>query len=252
MPAEDVAPVLEVRGLSKSYGAIQAVDGVSFALRPGHVTALVGDNGAGKSTVLKMISGALRPDSGEILMDGHPVRLSDPVAARQLGIETVYQDLALLPNLNVTSNLFLGRETLRPGIGRAFRQLHRRRMANEARGLLRRLEIDVPSLETPIGKMSGGQRQSIAIARAIRFASRVLLMDEPTAALGVAQSASVLRLVESARKDGISVLIISHILPHVIKLADSILVLRHGRLVGELSREDASQEQLVRLIVGSV
>jgi fructose transport system ATP-binding protein len=248
--AVDAPPVLEIRELSKAYGALKAVDSVSFKMRSGEVTALVGDNGAGKSTVVKMISGALIPDSGEILISQVPVHLSDPIAARRLGIETVYQDLAVLPNLDVVTNLYIGREIYRRGIGRFFRVLNRRMMLEEASVLLADLDIKISSLKQAVGSLSGGQRQSVAIGRAFGFASKVLIMDEPTAALGVAESAAVLRLVNQARERGLAVLIISHILPHVIDLADRVVVMRHGRLVGELSREETSQEVLVRLIVG--
>jgi ABC-type sugar transport system ATPase subunit len=247
---DEEAAVVELRAVSKSYGMLKAVDGVSFALRRGQVTALVGDNGAGKSTVVKMMSGVLVPDSGEIIVDGLKAHMPDPVAARRLGIETVYQDLAVLPNLDVVTNLYLGREMYRGPFRRVTKVLNRPAMLTEARSLLADLDIHIPSLTQAVGSLSGGQRQSVAIARAIAFASKVLIMDEPTAALGVAQSAAVLRLVRRARNRGLAVLIISHILPHVVDLADEVVVMRHGRVVGQLDRAEATQELLVRLIVG--
>ncbi len=243
-------PVLEVRDLCKSYGTLKAVEFVSFALRSGQVTALVGDNGAGKSTVVKMIAGALVPDSGEIVVGNVPVRMSDPISARRLGIETVYQDLAVLPNLDVVTNLYIGREIYRGGVGRFVRMVNRRAMLEQARVLLADLDIKISSLRQPVGSLSGGQRQSVAIGRALAFASKVLIMDEPTAALGVAESAAVLRLVNHARDRGLAVLIISHILPHVIDLADQVVVMRHGRVVGVLGRPETTQQRLVELIVG--
>ena len=246
----DAMPALELRNLSKSYGALRAVDQVTFMLYSGKVTALVGDNGAGKSTVVKMISGVLAPDAGQLAIGGKPVHLTDPVVARRLGIETVYQDLAVLPNLDVVTNLYLGREIYRGKFGRVTKWLNRPAMLRQAEALLSSLDISLPSLTQDVGSLSGGQRQSVAIARAIAFASRVLIMDEPTAALGVAESAAVLRLVHQARDRGLAVLIISHILPHVIELADRVVVMRHGRLVAELAAAEATQEMLVRLIVG--
>jgi simple sugar transport system ATP-binding protein len=241
---------LEVLRLAKSYGAIRAVNNVSFGLPVGSITALVGDNGAGKSTVVKMLSGAVRPDAGIVKVRGARVRITDSVGARHLGIETVHQDLALLPNLSVAANLFLGREIMRRGVWGILGQLDRQAMRQQASRMLSELQIRLPSLETPTGLLSGGQRQSIAVARAVGFASTVLLMDEPTAALGVAQSAAVLTLARAAADQGLAVLIISHIIPQVLELADTILVLRHGRLVGRVERNEADHELLVRLIVG--
>ncbi len=242
--------VLEVRGVSKSYGVLKAVDDASLALATGEVTALIGDNGAGKSTLVKMMSGALRPDSGEILVDGQVERLGGPVVARRLGIETVYQDLALLPNLSVSDNLFLGRELMRSGLWGWLGQLDKKQMSRQSADLLKQLGIVVPSLDARAATLSGGQRQSVAIARAVGFSSKVLIMDEPTAALGVAASEAVLGLVESARDRGVAVLIISHILPHVLQLADRLVVLRHGRVVARLNRGEADHDRLIRLIVG--
>jgi ABC-type sugar transport system ATPase subunit len=245
------APLLETRGISKHYGMIRACEDISLTLGHGEVVAVVGDNGAGKSTLIKMLSGALQPDRGEILVDGEPVRLRGPNDARALGIETIYQDLALLPNLDVTTNLYLGRERTLPGALGMLGFVARRRMRQEARAHLEELRIRIPRLwGTPVESLSGGQRQSVAIARAVVWASKLVIMDEPTAALGVAQSEAVLSLVRRVREKGTSVIIISHILPHVIELADRVLVMRQGRLVASLEASEVSQDRLISLIVG--
>jgi ABC-type sugar transport system ATPase subunit len=244
-------PLLEARGVSKHYGMIRACEDVSFTLGHGEVVAIVGDNGAGKSTLIKMLSGALQPDAGEISVEGTPVRLRGPNDARALGIETIYQDLALLPNLDVTTNLYLGRERTLPGALGMLGFVARRQMRQEARAHLEELKIRIPKLwGTPVESLSGGQRQSVAIARAVVWASKLVIMDEPTAALGVAQSEAVLSLVRRVREKGTSVIIISHILPHVIELADRVLVMRHGRLVASLTASEVSQDRLISLIVG--
>ena len=213
--------------------------------------AIVGDNGAGKTTLIKMLSGAVAPDAGEILVEGSVVRINDPLDARALGIETIYQDLALLPNLDVTTNLYLGREQKVDGLLGLLGVVARRRMRGEAREHLDKLHIQIPKISgTPVESLSGGQRQSVAIARAIVWASKLVIMDEPTAALGVAQSRAVLDLVRRVREQGTSVVIISHILPHVLELADRVVVLRHGAKVAEISAEGVTQDRLIALIVG--
>jgi ABC-type sugar transport system ATPase subunit len=243
--------VLSARGLAKRYGTITAVDGVDVDIGDGEIVALVGDNGAGKSTLIKMLSGAVVPDAGEITVAGETVRLRSPLDARSVGIETIYQDLALLPNLDVTTNLYLGREeTLAHPFG-SLGLLARRRMRRDAQLHLEQLSIRLPrTWGTPVSLLSGGQRQSVAIARAMVWASRLVIMDEPTAALGVAQSRAVLDLVRRVRDRGTSVVIISHILPHVLELADRIVVMRHGAKVADLATTDVSQSQLIELIVG--
>jgi ABC-type sugar transport system ATPase subunit len=249
--SDATAPLLETRGISKHYGMIRACEDISLTLGHGEVVAVVGDNGAGKSTLIKMLSGALQPDRGEIVIEGEPVRLRGPNDARALGIETIYQDLALLPNLDVTTNLYLGRERTLPGALGMLGFVARRRMRQEARAHLDELRIRIPRLwGTPVESLSGGQRQSVAIARAVVWASKLVIMDEPTAALGVAQSEAVLSLVRRVREKGTSVIIISHILPHVIELADRVLVMRQGRLVASLEASDVSQDRLISLIVG--
>jgi simple sugar transport system ATP-binding protein len=242
---------LVARGLHKSYGMITAVDDVDIEIGVGQVVAVVGDNGAGKSTLIKMLSGAVVPDRGELIVGGEPVKLSTPNDARRVGIETIYQDLALLPNLDVTTNLYLGREETIQGPLGGLGILARRRMREEAKKHLSDLRITLPrTWGTPVAALSGGQRQSVAIARAMVWASRLVIMDEPTAALGVAQSQAVLELVRRVRERGTSVVIISHILPHVLELADRIVVMRHGRKVADLSSSGVSQDDLIELIVG--
>jgi fructose transport system ATP-binding protein len=247
-----MTPLVEARGLTKRYGAILAVDAADFSIGHGEIVAIVGDNGAGKSTLAKMLSGAVSPDGGEIAVEGRPVSFRGPADSRAEGIETIYQDLALLPNLDVITNLYLGREQRYPGIGGLARILDRKAMRQDAKQHLGDLKINIPKITgTAVEAMSGGQRQSVAIARAVMWASKLLIMDEPTAALGVAQSAAVLELVQRVRERGTSVVIISHILPHVLELADRIVVVRHGRIVADLPASGVSQDRLIALIVGS-
>jgi simple sugar transport system ATP-binding protein len=244
-------PFLRAEGLSKSYGLVEAVREVDFSISPNEIVALVGDNGAGKSTLIKMLAGAVEPDSGTITIDGKATRLSSPSEAKQLGIETVHQDLALLPNLDVTTNVFLGREIPARGIFGTLGFVARRRMRAEARQHLEELHISLPQVSgKSVDRLSGGQRQSVAVARAIVWARRLLIMDEPTAALGVAQASAVLELAQRARERGTSVVIISHILPHVLRIADRVVVLRHGQKVAELPASEVSEHLLIELIVG--
>jgi ABC-type sugar transport system ATPase subunit len=250
MTAANGAVVLEGVGLRKRYGTITAVDDVDIAIRAGEITAIVGDNGAGKSTLVKMLCGAVRPDAGEVRVAGEQVAMRNPLVARERGIEVVFQDLALAPNRDVVANLFLGRETTRSGVWTPFGFLDRRAMRRRAREQLASLEVNVPRLTgVPIAHLSGGQRRAVAVARAAFWAERAMLMDEPTAALGVRESAQVLKLARSIADRGLAVVLISHILPHVMELADRVVVMRHGRKVAELT-EDISSERLVRLIVG--
>jgi fructose transport system ATP-binding protein len=245
--------VLSARQLTKRFGPIQACTEVDLDIRAGALTAIVGDNGAGKSTLIKMLAGALQPDSGSILLRGQEVHFADPLQARSAGVETVYQTLALAPNLDTVSNVFLGRELTRRVVGIPFtRQLDEARMHRATEAEIKNLDVRIPRIRgIPLGKMSGGQQQSVAIARAAFWAKEVLLMDEPTAALGLKESRAVLDLVRRIVERGIAVVMISHILPHVIELADAIVVMRHGQKVAELQREDASMDNLVRLIVGA-
>ncbi len=244
-------PALAVRGATKRFGAITALDGVDLEVERGEVLALLGDNGAGKSTLIKCISGAHRLDSGSIEMDGGPVTIHSPADARELGIETVYQDLALFDNLKPSDNFYAGRELAGPSwLPRSLRVLRRRTMADATREVLDRLQVSLPRLDDPIGLMSGGQRQAVAVSRAAAFASNVVILDEPTAALGVRESLSVLDLIRRLRDDGKAVIVISHALDHVMEVANRVVVLRRGRKVGELPATREAHTQIVSLIVG--
>jgi len=245
--------VLHTRGIERKYGSITAVDGVDIDIYAGEIMAIVGDNGAGKSTMIKMLCGAIQPDSGELYLEGQEghVHLRSPHAARALGIETVFQDLALAPNRDVVSNLFLGREVYFGGLFSPLRILNTREMRRRAKEQLAELQINLPGLSGfELGQMSGGQRQSVAIARAAFWASRVLLMDEPTAALGVRESGAVLRLARSVADAGVAVVMVSHVLPHVMELADRVVVMRGGRKIAEIT-ENIRQDRLISLIVGA-
>jgi fructose transport system ATP-binding protein len=244
-------PLIQARGLTKYYGTIVASDGVDFDLGHGEIVAIVGDNGAGKSTLVKMISGAVTPDAGEIRVEGELATIRTPIEARGYGIETIYQDLAMPSNLDVVTNIYLGRERRRTGPLGWLGVIDRKGMRNDVGSHLADLNINIPKLSgTPVASLSGGQRQSVAIARAMVWASKVLIMDEPTAALGVKQSAAVLDIVRQIRSRGISVVIISHILPHVLELADRIVVMRHGHKVADLPAGELDEHQLIELIVG--
>ena len=239
------APVLELRSVTKRYGGITAVDSVSLAVPAGSIVALVGDNGAGKSTISKIIAGAVHPDEGEVLVGGKLRASIDPTEVRRSGIEVVYQDLALAPNLDVATNLFLGRERVR-----AFGWLDRAGMRREARDLLAQLDVYVPSLSTKVERLSGGQRQAIAIARATHWARSLVVMDEPTAALGVRETRKVEELVVALRKRGLAVLIVSHNLDQVFRLSDKILVMRRGNLVAQFDTSATTTEEVVSTITG--
>ncbi|OPG01612.1 ATP-binding cassette domain-containing protein [Microbispora sp. GKU 823] len=244
-------PVLEVRNLSKRYGSMAALTDVTLDLRPGEVLSLVGDNGAGKSTLLKILSGTTTPSGGEVVVAGEPRVFHGPADATAAGIATVYQDLALAPDLDVTGNLFLGREIVTSSApGRWFGWLDRREMHRRTEEALRRVRIHVPDVGRECGNLSGGQRQAVAIARAVTWCERVLLLDEPTAALGVEQQREVLTLIDHVRSMGTSVVLVSHQLPHVMQISDRIAVLRRGRLSAVLDRASATVERLVALITG--
>src|SRR6266850_243176 len=244
------APLLELRGISKRFGAVQALTDVRFDVRPGEVVALVGDNGAGKSTLIKIISGIFPPDAGTILWDGAPTVLHGPADAVALGISTVYQDLALADNLDVVANLFLGREV--GSAGGVFGTLDEIAMERRSISVLRRLSVKIPSVRTAIAALSGGQRQAVAAARSVLWENKVVLLDEPTAALGVGQTHEVLELVRRLRDDGRGVVIISHNLEDVFAVADRITVLRLGRYVGTYDAKTVSREQLVSYMTGAM
>jgi simple sugar transport system ATP-binding protein len=241
------APALAARSVVKSFGHVRALRGASFEAYPGEVTALVGDNGAGKSTLIKILSGVLAPDEGDVLIDGDPVRLADPQDAKRHGIETVYQDLALAPDLDAAANVFLGREI------RRFRFLHdHAEMRRRTAAAFKELGVGlVQDMREPVAAFSGGQKQSVAIARAAMWATKVIIMDEPTAALGVIQTAKVLELVQRIRDKGLAVVFISHNLPQVIDIADRIEVLRLGERVARFRRGETDVDQLIAAISGA-
>lgn len=244
-------PLLEARRLTKRYGSVLAVESIDLDLFGGEVLALIGDNGAGKSTLVKLLSGALRPDEGEIRLRGEEVTFETPHEARLRGIETIHQDLAVDPALDVAGNVYLGRELVYSFLPRPIAILRRGAMARGARERLEDLEIDLPAVTgAPVASLSGGQRQAVAIARAAAWATDVLFMDEPTAHLGVNQSRATLRLARQMAERGLAIVLITHTLPHVMEYADRIVVLRHGRSVADLPRAAATPEQLVSLIVG--
>jgi simple sugar transport system ATP-binding protein len=242
-------PALEARGVTKRYGHVLALDGASFSALPGEVVALIGDNGAGKSTLVKILAGAIRPDGGEVLVDGVPVHLASPLDARRHGIEAVYQDLALAPDLDAAANLHLGREIyLIPFL----RVLDRRAMRDRATAAFADLGIELPDVGAPVATLSGGQRQSVAVARAVAFASRIIFMDEPTAALGVVQRSRVLDTMRRVRDRGLSVVLVSHNMPEVLAVADRIEVLRMGRRVATFTASQTSVEELVGAMTGAL
>jgi simple sugar transport system ATP-binding protein len=244
----DAAPLLEVRSVSKRFGRIQALNSVSISLYPGEVLGLAGDNGAGKSTLVKIIAGVYRPDGGEIRYMGTPRTFETPGEARAAGIETIHQDLALAGNLDVGSNIFLGREPVRRWMG--IRILDRRKMEDAARAAARALGIRIERFDMPVRNLSGGQRQAVAIGRAIHWDARIIIMDEPTAALGVAEQHKLMSLIQTLRDQGRGIIFISHHLGDIFAVADRIAVLRRGVLTGEREKSATSPDEIVRLMVG--
>jgi D-xylose transport system ATP-binding protein len=252
-PAETPAApaTLVVRGATKRFGAVLALDGVDIQVSRGQVLALLGDNGAGKSTLIKCISGVHRLDSGTIELDGQLVAMRSPAEARALGIETVYQDLALFDNLDPVANFYAGREVAGPRfLPRGLRFLRRKEMATATTALLARLQVNVADPHAVVGLMSGGQRQAVAVARAAAFASRVVILDEPTAALGLRESRRVLDLIVRLREENHAVIVISHAMDHVVEIADRAIVMRRGRTVGVVDALRENQQRIVSLIVG--
>jgi ABC-type sugar transport system ATPase subunit len=244
-------PVLAVRRATKRFGGVLALDEVDVDVFSGEVLAVLGDNGAGKSTLIKCMSGVHRLDSGVIEMDGHPVAMHSPADARSLGIETVYQDLALFDNLSPSANFYAGREIAGPRwLPTGMRLMRLQEMSNATQEVLDRLQVTLPDLEAAVGFMSGGQRQAVAVARATAFESRLVILDEPTAALGLREARTVLDLIRRLRDDGKAVLVISHAMDHVMEVADRAIVMRRGRNVGELIPSEESRAQIVSLIVG--
>jgi len=245
-----MAYLLETRNITKRFGGLTAVDHVSMGVDAGEVVALLGDNGAGKSTLIKMISGVYQPDEGEIYLSGEKINIQSPIEALANGIETLYQDLALAENLNVYSNIFLGREKTKKVLG-FIDVLDHDYMFNESQKVLERLDIKIPSLSATIRTLSGGQRQAVAISRSIYWDAKVLIMDEPTAALGIAEQRKVLSLVKSLKNQGIGIIIISHQMHDVFEVADRIVVMRRGIKAGERLVKDVNPDDVVSLIVGA-
>jgi D-xylose transport system ATP-binding protein len=250
--SENRTPILEMRGISKRFGAVQALSEVDFEVYLGEVVALVGDNGAGKSTLVKIISGVYQPDAGQRFFDGREVTINNPRDATRLGIETVYQDLALADNLDVVANLYLGREQAQPLIPGFLDTMDEVAMEQTATRVIDDLHVRIPSVRTQVAALSGGQRQSTAVARAVMWNSRVVLLDEPTAALGVEQTRQVKDLILRLRERGLGVVVISHNLADVFDVSDRIIVLRLGRRVATLETHVANPEQVVAAITGAV
>ncbi len=242
-------PILEVRNLSKHFGAVRALSDFSMTVQAGEVVALAGDNGAGKSTLIKALSGVYRPSAGEIFLNGAPVHFTTPQEARDKGIETIYQDLALADNLSIGANIFLGREPMRKAFG-FLPVLDRRRMAEAARATMARLDFHVSRLEAPVSQFSGGQRQAVAIGRAVYWDARILIMDEPTAALGVPEQRKVLSLIRQLKAQGRGVIFISHNLQDIFAVSDRIIVLRRGVTAGARRIAETSHDEVVKLMIG--
>jgi simple sugar transport system ATP-binding protein len=242
-------PVLEARGIAKRFGRIVALKNVDLALGEAEVLALLGDNGAGKSTLIKILNGLFRPDRGQILWEGRPVQFHSPRNAYDLGIATVYQDLAVVDLMSIYRNMFLGREQEITRGFWPFRWLDRRRARREARAALGEIGIDIRNPDEPVARLSGGERQSIAIARGVHFSAKLLILDEPTSALSVKQSAQVLRSIEQARDKGLSVIVISHNVHHVYPVADRFVILAHGESIADFKRGERTKEEVSDLIV---
>jgi fructose transport system ATP-binding protein len=248
-PAAGSEAMLKAEGISKRFGGVEALRDVDIEIRSGELAALVGDNGAGKSTLVGILSGAIRPDHGQIWCNGREVHFHSPIDARNAGIETVYQTLALANHLDVAANLFLGREKYLLRLG-PFSILNRAAMRREARDLVARTGVQIPDIDSSVMNMSGGQRQGVAIARAAGWGSLVVLLDEPTAALGVQETARVLEIIRALKRQGITLLMISHNLRQVFGLVDTIWVLRHGRMVGRREVHTTRPQEIVSMITG--
>jgi D-xylose transport system ATP-binding protein len=245
-------PVLEMKGISKRFGAVQALSEVDFEVYPDEVVGLVGDNGAGKSTLVKVISGTYQPDSGKYIFDGQEVSVNNPHDATDLGIQTVYQDLALCDNLDVVANLYLGREETQPVIPGLFNSINEITMEQRALHFIKDLHVNIPSIRSRIATLSGGQRQSVAVARAVMWNSKVVILDEPTAALGVEQTHQVKELILRLREQGLGVVVISHNLVDIFDVSDRIVVLRLGKRVATFQTHVSNPEQVVAAITGAV
>ena len=245
MGAGGAAPLLQARGIWKSYGAVQALSDVDFDVHADECVALVGDNGAGKSTLIKIMCGALQPSRGELFLKGSEVKFAGPRDAQAARISVVHQDLALVEGLDVSTNVFLGQVPTR-----RFR-VDRKRMARETRQVLNQLAIDIPSVRTEVRLLSGGQRQAVAITRAVHHGGQLMIMDEPTAALGVQEQRKVLQLISTLKERGIAILVVSHNLEHVFSIADRVVVLRGGRIVGSREKAKTTHSEIVHMIVGA-
>ncbi|MGL4603688.1 MAG: ATP-binding cassette domain-containing protein [Iodobacter sp.] len=244
--------VIEAKGLVKRYGQVTALDGADFELRAGEILAVIGDNGAGKSSLIKALSGAMTPDSGEILLDGQSVHFKSPIEARRAGIETVYQDLAVAPAMTIAENLFMGREIRRQGLLGCLGFLDKQRMLKDSIAYMQELKIGIRSMTQPVETLSGGQRQGVAVARAAAFARHVVIMDEPTAALGVKEGNMVLELIRNVRDRGLPVVLISHNMPHVFEIADRIHVARLGRRAAVLNPRAITMSDAVAVMTGAM
>jgi fructose transport system ATP-binding protein len=248
----NLAPlVLRARGLVKCYGHVTALADADIELRAGEILAVIGDNGAGKSSLVKALSGALRPDSGEIWLDGEPAHFRSPMDARRAGIETVYQDLAVAPAMTIAENLFLGRELRRPGLLGRLGLIDKRRMLEESMARMNELQVGIRSMTQPVETLSGGQRQCVAVARAAAFARHVVMMDEPTAALGVREGNMVLDLIRRVRDRGLSVILVSHNMPHVFEVADRIHIARLGKRAAVVNPRKISMSDAVAVMTGA-
>jgi fructose transport system ATP-binding protein len=249
-----MTPILQARGLTKRFGRVTALDQADFDLYPGEILAVIGDNGAGKSTLIKAITGAIAPDHGEIMMDGMPIHFRSPMDARRAGIETVYQNLALSPALSIVDNLFLGREIKAKGpLGTLFRKLDKASMQKIAREKLSELGLlTIQNINQPVETLSGGQRQGVAVARAAAFGSKVVIMDEPTAALGVKESRRVLELILDVKRRGLPIVLISHNMPHVFEVADRIHIHRLGRRLAVIDPKKYTMSEAVALMTGAL
>ena len=247
-------PILQARGLVKRYGRVVALDGADFDLHPGEILGVIGDNGAGKSSLIKVLAGAVTPDEGQIMLDGKVVNFRTPIESRQAGIETVYQNLALSPALSIADNMFLGREKRVPGLlGQIFRLLDRKAMQSQARAKLSELGLmTIQNINQPVETLSGGQRQGVAVARAAAFGSKVIILDEPTAALGVKESRKVLELMQKLKTRGIPIILISHNMPHVFEVADRIHIHRLGKRHAVVDPKMISMSDAVAIMTGAM
>ena len=244
--------LFEARGISKRYGHVEALSGADFSVDAGEVVALIGDNGAGKSTLVKAMSGVIQPDEGMLLLRGERVQFASPLHSREMGIETVYQDLALAPDLGSAENAFVGRELLKPGVLGRLGVLDKRAMRVKAAQAFTSLGTDVKDLDAPVADLSGGQKQSVAICRSVMWASELVFMDEPTAALGVRQTRNVLDLIRRVADGGVAVVLISHNMPEVLEVADRVEVMRLGRRVAQINAKETSVEALVGAMTGAL